>query len=134
MTMQRPHPRIIRLELHHQMALPRRHWIPLPQHLRIATLRVIKVARAAVPDAAALGQDEEVVAVQMHGVGGVVGVDEVGHVDADVGCVIGVIDVPLGVVWVGGVATVGFEEDLVAGFVRVLNQVYFLFLVFCLLG
>lgn len=49
----------------------------------------------------------------MHGVGGVRGADEVGHVDADVGGGAGVVDVPLGVVGVGGVAAVGFEEDRV---------------------
>ena len=40
--------------------------------------------------------------------------DEVGHVDADVGGGAGVVDVPLGVVGVGDVAAVGFEEDRVA--------------------
>ena len=50
----------------------------------------------------------------MHGVGGVRVADEVGHVDADVGGVFGVVDVPLGVVRVGDVAAVGFEEDGVA--------------------
>ena len=50
----------------------------------------------------------------MHGVGGVRVADKVGHVDADVGGSAGVIDVPLGVVGVGGVAAVGFEEDGVA--------------------
>ena len=42
------------------------------------------------------------------------GVDEVGHVDADVCCIAGVIHVPLGVVGIGEVAAVGFEEDGVA--------------------
>ena len=42
------------------------------------------------------------------------GVDEVGHVDTDVGGGAGVEDVPLGVVGVGGIAAVGFEEDGVA--------------------
>ena len=42
------------------------------------------------------------------------GVDEVGHVDADVHSSAGVVDVPLGVVGVGEVAAVGFEEDGVA--------------------
>lgn len=50
----------------------------------------------------------------MHGVGGVRGANEVGHVDADVGGGAGVVDVPLGVVGVGDVAAVGFEEDGVA--------------------
>ena len=42
------------------------------------------------------------------------GANEVGHVDADVGGGAGVVDVPLGVVGVGDVAAVGFEEDGVA--------------------
>ena len=120
MTVQRPHPRIIRLELHDQMTrawgLARRRWIPLPHHLGIPSLRVIHVARGAIPHAAALGQDEEIVAVQMHGVGCMVGIDEVGHVDADIGFVTGVVDVPLGVIGVGGVAAVGFKKDRVAEF------------------
>ena len=40
--------------------------------------------------------------------------DEVGHVDADVGGGVGIVDVPLGVVGVGDIAAVGFEEDGVA--------------------
>ena len=130
MTMQRPHPRIVRLELHHQMALAPRHRIPLPHHLCIASLQIIKVARAAIPDAAALGQDEEVVAVQMHGVGGVGGVDEIGHVDADVGGGTGVVDVPLGVVGVGDVAAVGFKKDRVTGFEGFISEI----LAFCVRG
>ena len=47
----------------------------------------------------------------MHRVGGVRVADEVGHVDADVGGGAGVVDVPLGVIGVGDVAAVGFEED-----------------------
>ena len=50
----------------------------------------------------------------MHGVGGVIVGDGVGHVDADVLGGTGVEDVPLGVVGVGDVAAVGFEEDGVA--------------------
>ncbi len=88
--------------------------ICLPQDVRIASGRVIKVARVAVPRTTALRQNEEVVAVQMHGVGGVRVADEVGHVDADVGGGARVVDVPLGVVGVGDVAAVGFEEDGVA--------------------
>ena len=42
------------------------------------------------------------------------GANEVGHVDADVSGGAGVVDVPLGVVGVGDVAAVGFEEDGVA--------------------
>ena len=114
MTVQRPHPRIVRLELHHQMTRAVR--TPLPQHLGIASLRVGHVPQGPIPHAVALGQDEEVVAVQMHGVGGVGGVDEIGHVDEDIGGFTGVVDVPLGVVRVGDVAAIGFKKDRVAEF------------------
>ena len=120
MAMQRPHPRIIRLELHRQMTFPsrrsRRRSSPLSQHLRVPPLqvRLVPLDRA-VPDAGPLGQDEEVVAVEVHGVGGVGCVDEVCHVYYYVGRGGGVVDVPLGGVGVGYVAFVGFEEDRVAG-------------------
>ena len=66
MTVQRPNPRIVGLELHGQMTHVSPIWIPLPQHLGIASERVGFVDRVAVPDARALGQDEEIVAVEMH--------------------------------------------------------------------
>ena len=53
-------------------------------------------------------------AVQMHGVGGVLGTDKIGHVDADIGGFTGVVDVPLGVIGVGDVAAIGFKKDRVA--------------------
>ena len=114
MAMQRPDTRVISLELHHQMAHVAMICISLPQDLCVASGRIIKVARSAIPGPGALGQNEEIVPVEMHGVGGVCGGDEVGHVDADIGEVGGVVDVPLGVVGVGEVAAVGFEEDGVA--------------------
>lgn len=65
--------------------------------------------RVAVPLPETLGEDEHVVAVQVHGVrgrGAVVGDEPVG------GGVGGeVVDVPFGGGWVGGVAGVGEEED-----------------------
>ena len=42
------------------------------------------------------------------------GGDEIGHVDDDVGVCTGVVDVPLGVVVVGGVAAICFKKDGVA--------------------
>lgn len=115
MTMQRPHPRIIRLELHHQMARPRRP--RLAHHLRIPSLRVRRVPRAPIPHAVALGQHEEIVTVQMHRVRGVCGGDGISHVDADIGGFAGVVDVPL--FGVGEVALVGFKQDGVAEVERV---------------
>ena len=114
MAMQRPDPRIISLELHHQMADATMIYISLPQDLCVASGRICQVARFAIPRTRALGQNEEIVSMEMHGVGGVCGADVVGHVDADVHGSAGVVDVPLGVVGVGDVAAVGFEEDGVA--------------------
>lgn len=42
------------------------------------------------------------------------GGDEIGHVDDDIGGCTGVVDVPLGVVGVGGVAAICFKKDRVA--------------------
>ena len=66
MTMQRPDPRIISLELHRQMARAARAThtrICLPQDVRVASGRIIKVARITIPNTTALGQNEEVMAV-----------------------------------------------------------------------
>ena len=114
MAMQRPDPRIISLELHHQMAHATMIRISLPQDVCVASGRINKAGQSAIPNPGAFGQNEEIMPMQMHGVGGVCGVDEVGHVDADVPGGLGVVDVPLGVVGVGDVATVGFKEDGVA--------------------
>lgn len=62
MTVQRPNPWIIGLELHRQMARAAIR-IRLPQDLRIASGRVVIVARIAVPSTTALRQNEEVMAV-----------------------------------------------------------------------
>ena len=61
MTMQRPNPRIISFELHHQMA--HAIHICLPQEVCIASQWIIEVARIAVPWTAALGKNEEIMAV-----------------------------------------------------------------------
>ena len=115
MAMQRPDPRIISLELHHQMAHVTMVCISLPQDLCVASGRISKAGQTAIPNPGALGQNEEIMPVKMHGVGGVWVRDEVGHIDADVTPGAGVVDVPLGVVGVGDIAAVGFEEDGVAG-------------------
>lgn len=60
MTMQRPDPRIISLELHHQMAHATLTQISLPQDVRVASGRILKVTRSAVPNPTTLGQNEEV--------------------------------------------------------------------------
>ena len=112
MAMQRPHARIIRLELEHDIPRVTGRIIRGLEELDVATLRV-DLLDGAVPLADALGDDPEVVAVEVHGVGGVeaeVVVDD----DADGGVCAEVVDVPLGVVGVGGVALVGEGEDGVA--------------------
>ena len=65
MTMKRPHPRVIRLILKHEV--PAR-----PQHLHITTLRVLHVREGdAVPVARAFVEDGHVVAVKVQGLGSV---------------------------------------------------------------
>ena len=65
MTMKRPHARIIRLILKHEM--PAR-----PQHLYITTLRVLHVRKGnAVPVARAFVENGHVVAVEVKGLGSV---------------------------------------------------------------
>ena len=65
MTMKRPHARIIRLILKHNMPARR-------QHLHITTLRVLHVSEGdAVPVARALVEDRHGVAMEVHGLGSV---------------------------------------------------------------
>ena len=106
MAMERPHARIIRLVLQHDVA--RHAGGAALDELHVATLGVVLVGDCAVPGADALGQDVEVVAVEMHGVGGG---EFVLDNDADGAVVAEVVDVPLGVVGVGEVALVGEDED-----------------------
>ena len=113
MTMQRPHSRVVRIELDDGIpwgiiVLPRLHDMRIsPRRIRIRQAgqgTFIQVAEA-------LGKDEKVVAVEMHGMGGVGGVDVVVENDADGGVIPEVVDIPLGVIGVGDVSTVGFSED-----------------------
>lgn len=65
MTMKRPHARIIRLKLKHNMPARR-------QHLHITTLRVLHVCEGdAIPVARALVEDGHGVAMEVHGLGSV---------------------------------------------------------------
>ncbi len=65
MTMKRPHARIIRLILKHNMPARR-------QHLHIATLRILHVREGdAIPVARALVEDGHGVAMKVHGLGSV---------------------------------------------------------------
>ena len=114
MAMQRPNPRIIRLKLqHHKPRLPRRI-IHRLQQLHIPPLRV-HLLDVPIPLPDTLGHNPEIVAVEVHGVGDVVA-EVVVENDTDGGVCAEVVDVPLGVVGIGGVAFVGEDEEGVAGF------------------
>lgn len=80
--------------------------------LHVAALGVLLVGDGAVPGADALGQDVEVVPVQVHRVGGG---ELVLDDEPDGGVVPEVVGVPLGVVGVGDVALVREDEHGVAG-------------------
>ena len=105
MAMQRPNPGIIRIPLNHDI---RRYIRGARCHeLRVATLRVRRVRDRAVPFAEAFCQDPKDVAVQMHRVDKRKVVSDDG---ADGGVLGKVVDVPVGVVGVRGVAF-GCEEE-----------------------
>lgn len=121
MTMQRPHPRVVRIELDDGIpwgiiVLRRLHDMGIsPRRIRIRQAgqgTFVQVAEA-------LGEDEKVVAVEMHGVGGVGGADVVVENDADGGVIPEVVDIPFGGIGVGDVSTVGFSEDGVTGLICV---------------
>ena len=106
MAMERPDARIIREILQHDIT--RRARRATLDELHVAPLGIGLVGDCSVPGTDALGQDVEVVAVEMHGVGGwelVFDDDADGAVGAEV------IDVPLGVEGVREVALVGEDED-----------------------
>ena len=105
MAMERPHAWIVRVELQNQVS-----WLLYPvfgdarlDKLRVATLRVREV-HVPLPLPCALSQHPEVVPVQVHGVRGPAHVEEVAQDNADGGGGAEVVDVPLWVVGVGGVA------------------------------
>lgn len=66
MAMERPHARIIGVILEHD--IPRRASRAGLDNLDVATLGICLVDDCAVPGSDALGQDVEIVAVEMHGV------------------------------------------------------------------
>ena len=108
MAMERPHARIVRVILEHDIA--RRASSARLNDLHIATLGICLVNDCAVPGSDALGQDVEIVAVEMHGVGGwelVLDDDTDGAVGSEV------VDVPLGVKGIRDVALIGEDEDRV---------------------
>lgn len=109
MAMERPHARIVREILQHD--IPRSGRRAGLHELHVAALRVGLVHDGAVPGSDAFGQDVEVVSVEMHGVRGREGVFDD---DADGGVGAEVVGVPLRVVGVGDVALVREDEHRVA--------------------
>ena len=109
MAMEGPDARIIGEVLEDDVA-GRGGGTPLDE-LDVAALGVLLVDDGAVPGADALGEDVEVVAVEVHGVGGR---ELVLDDDADGAVVAEVVDVPLRVEGVGDVALVCEDEDRVA--------------------
>lgn len=111
MAVERPHPRIRQVDLQHDVA-ERRH------NLRVPALRVGGVGDGAVPLAGALGKDVEVVAVDVHGVGGTV--DAFGFDDeADGRVAVHVVELAFGGL-AGDIAGLGDESGrmLVTGLER----------------
>ena len=107
MAMERPHARIIRIVLQHQ--IPRRILVFRPLHnLHIAARGGGVIRDFPVPFPLAFGQDEEIVAVEVHRV---VCADAVTDDEADGGVAAEVVDGPLWGVGVGGVSRGGEEED-----------------------
>ena len=109
-AMERPHARIVSEVLQHDVAGGGRG--AGLHELHVAALGVLLVRDGAVPGADALGQDVEVVPVQVHGVGGR---EFVLDDQPDRRVVPEVVGVPLGVVGVGDVALVREDEHGVAG-------------------
>ena len=110
MAMERPDAWIIRVVLEHDVA--RRCGGARLDELDVAALRVLLMGDGAVPGADALGQDVEVVSVQVHGVRGG---EFIFHDDSDRGVGAEVVGVPLRVEGVGYVALVCEDEHRVAG-------------------
>ena len=109
MAVEGPRARIVRVVLQHDVRRVRGR-APLDQ-LRVAALRVARVRDGAVPGPEALGEDVEVVPVQVHGVRGDEGVVDD---EADGGVGAEVVDLPVrggG----GDVAADGEGEDGGAG-------------------
>ena len=105
MAMQWPHARIIRIPLqHHETRHIRSTGL---QQVHVTSLRVGRVRDGAIPVAESFGQDPRIVPVQVDRVHGG---EEIAHHDADRGRGAEVVDVPFGVVGVGGVAVSGEEE------------------------
>lgn len=109
-AMERPNARIVSIVLQHDVPGSGRR--ARLDELHVAALGVSLVDDGAVPSSDSFCKDVEVVAVQMHGVGGG---EFVLDDQADRRVVAEIVGVPLRVVGVGDVALVGEDEHGVAG-------------------
>ena len=105
-AMERPHAGVIGLVLEHDIARSGRG--AGLDELHVTTLGVGLMDDGTVPGADALGENVEIVAVEMHGVGSR---EFVLDDDADGTVVSEVVDVPFGVEGIRDVALVGQDED-----------------------
>lgn len=101
MAMERPNPRVISHEFYNSIAHARRIRIPKVHELRIPSLRVLRSRYHSIPLSYPLGDDPEVVTVEVHRVceGGQAAQDE-----ANRSVLTKVVYVPLRVVGVRGIA------------------------------
>ena len=108
-AMEGPRARIVGVVLQHDVCRVRGR--AALDELRVAALRVFLVRDGAVPFAETLGEDIEIMPVEMHGVGGE---ECVVDYEAHGGVGVEVVDGPFWV-WVGEIALIGEREDRVAG-------------------
>ena len=108
MAMERPDTRIVRRPLDDHVARIIRS--TAMEQVDITTLRIERIGDDTVPGTATFGQDLEIVAVEMHGMDGA---EDVADDEADGVGGAEIVDVPVRVVGVGGVALVGEEEERV---------------------
>ena len=105
-AMERPHAWVVCIILQHEVARcassTRLH------ELHVAALSVVLVCDGTVPGADAFGEDVEIVAMKMHGVGGR---ERILNNDADGAVSAEIVDVPFGVERVRDVALVGEDEN-----------------------
>lgn len=111
MTMERPYSRIIGHEIYHHIAWLPWTGIPPVDELRVPSLRVLGARNDSIPLSHPLSDDPDGMTVEVHWVRDG---DVTAHDEADRGAITKVVDVPLGVVGVGGVALICEEEYRVA--------------------
>ena len=114
MAVQRPHPRIVGIELNYYVARSQRR-IRLSHHVCVPPRRVGNIGGdSPIPVTITFSQDEEIMSVEMHGMSGVGRIDVVTEDDTDRVIIAKVVDVPLRVVGIGGISLVGEQEERMA--------------------